>query len=156
MIRSPDDIRFAADVMVGKLARWLRALGYDTFYNVNLDPPQLIAVAKTENRILLTRSGRIVENNPDCETFLIIGNEPRQQLSAVQKEFQLGREWIFTRCTLCNAAVEKITSEQAEGKIPPNVLQNATNFYRCPVCGRFYWEGSHIHRFKEFLDREGA
>ncbi|HHM24220.1 MAG TPA: hypothetical protein ENJ23_04185 [Bacteroidetes bacterium] len=152
-MRSPEDIRFVADVMLGRLARWLRVLGYDTLYDPHVPRFLLPVEAKRENRILLTRSSRLIEEHPEVESFLVRPDRPPLQLLEVVRHFDLGTRWLFSRCTLCNQLVERVPLEAVRDQVPEAVQRMDTEFYRCPGCGKVYWEGSHIRRFQEFLAR---
>lgn len=153
MTVSPESIRFAADIMVGRLARWLRVLGYDTLYNVHLSAVELVARAQNDRRVLLTRSPRLIEENPGVEAFLLRPDRPHDQLTLVMKTYDLGTEWIFTRCIRCNVVVDPVSAGEIQEKVPADVLQVSQRFFRCPRCRKVYWEGSHLKRFREFLER---
>jgi|Deesub1362B_J571_1020462.scaffolds.fasta_scaffold20160_1 hypothetical protein len=154
-MKTPEEIRFAADVMLGRLARWLRAMGYDTLFNPDWPRFLLPMEAKRENRILLTRSKRMAEEHPEVPSLVIRSPHPREQLLEVVQAFDLGTDWIFTRCTLCNTPVHETGAEQARGRVPDGILQMETRFYECPGCGKIYWEGSHIKRFEDLLQQIG-
>jgi len=149
----PGSIHFAADAMVGRLARWLLVLGYDTIFNVKLSANQLIEKARKENRILLTRSSRLIEENSDLKSVLIKQDKPWQQLVFIQNNFKLGTNWIFTRCTKCNVKVNTISKEKIQNSVPLDVLKFSEKFYQCPNCDKIFWEGSHYKRFLEFLKK---
>jgi len=149
----PDSIRFAADVMIGRLARWLLVLGYDTIYNVKWSANQLVGRAGIENRVLLTRSSRLIDENSDLKSLLIKQDNPWHQLVFIQDTFNLGTNWIFTRCTKCNVKVNTISKEKVQNSVPPDVLKFSEKFYHCPNCNEIFWEGSHYKRFLEFLKK---
>jgi len=151
-VRSPEEVRFVADVMLGRLARWLRVLGYDTLYDPHVPRFLLPVEAQREDRVLLTRSRRMVEEHPRVRSYLVYPDRPREQLIEIMEHFELGTDWIFSRCTLCNRLVEQVSPEEVKNLVPEAVLQMKSAVYRCPGCGKIYWEGSHIHRFREFLD----
>jgi len=154
-MNSPADIRFLADVMLGRLARWLRVLGYDTTYQPDWPRFLLPLEARRDGRVLLTRSKRLIQDHPEVESFLVSSHLPREQLKEVFEKFQLGTHWMFSRCTLCNQLVEKAEPGQVKEQVPKAVFELETSFYRCPGCGRVYWEGSHLKRFREFLRTVG-
>ena len=150
-VRSPKDIRFVADVMLGRLARWLRVLGYDTLYDPGVPRFLLPVEARREGRILLTRSPRLLQEHPDVEAYLVHPDRPKEQLIQVIDHFGLGTDWIFSRCTLCNRPVEQVALEEVKNDVPEAVRKMNVAVYRCSGCGKVYWEGSHIQRFREFL-----
>ncbi|MFZ2444994.1 MAG: Mut7-C RNAse domain-containing protein [Syntrophobacteraceae bacterium] len=136
--------RFAVDVMLGGLAKWLRVLGFDT-RATNLSERARIEEAVSEGLVPVTRREKFRE----MEGVLFIGSDHHfEQLKEVISRLRLDREdfGIFTRCTICNARLDPITREAAFGGVPDYVYETATDFRKCPECGRIYWPGSHKGR----------
>jgi uncharacterized protein with PIN domain len=143
--------RFLADVMLGKLAKWLRLLGYDTLYSTNADDMDLVRVALAQGRILLTRDVELTHRR-GVNTLLIRNELIREQLREVLRLLDLGASvelnepGAFSRCVVCNQVLRKVDRISVENRVPPYVYQTLTQFTECPECGRVYWRGSHWAR----------
>ncbi len=149
---TPDDISFVADMMVGRLARWLRILGYDTLYDPEKPVQEWIPVVLAEDRILLTRNRKITGQLPEKNYCFVEPNDPRKQLVQLVERFQLDTEhFLFRLCLLCSVPVVPVAKKQISGQVPPLVFETHQEFWQCPSCGRIYWRGSHLKRIKEFL-----
>jgi len=145
-------VRFLADAMVGKLARWLRILGYDTLYFREIDNDRLLELARSEGRWLVTRDARLIGRRPTLPHTLIRDDQPGRQLQQIVRELRLSPSaGLLTRCVECNAALEPIPKEQARLRVPPYVFRTQERFCRCPNCGRLYWKGTHDERIRTTL-----
>ncbi len=144
---NPHEIRFAADRMLGKLARMLRLLGYDTLYARDFTPLQLIKTLKQEQRVVLTR-GNVEKRFPALENvFAVKSDNAGQQLREVVVRFRLDtRAGLWTRCTLCNETIERVEKGRVASLVPPKVFEVYEEFYRCSGCDHVYWQGSHVAR----------
>jgi len=150
--RPAEPIRFLADAMVGKLARWLRILGYDTLYFKEIDNDRLLELARSEGRWLITRDARLIGRRRVLSHTLIHDDRPEQQLQQIVRELHLSPSaGLLTRCIECNAALESIPKEQARPAVPPYVFRTQEHFSRCPNCGRIYWKGTHEERIRKKL-----
>jgi uncharacterized protein with PIN domain len=148
------EIRFLADDMVGRLARWLRILGYDTWYANPLPDDRLAEIARRENRAVLTRHAALTGLYPDLEILVLDEENPWIQLREVVRRFQLDTEsgLFFTRCSVCNGLLESIDKTDYRDQIPPKSYEAFDEFWRCPDCGKLYWEGTHVSRMREQLE----
>jgi len=144
--------RFVCDAMLGRLAKWLRALGYDTAYRPEADDAEIIRLSWLEGRIILTRDTRLAARKVARRHLLIRDDEVDRQLRQVVGELNLkiGQD-TFSRCLVCNRALEGIAKEAARGAVPPYVYATQSSFSRCPGCGRHYWKGTHWQRMMENL-----
>jgi hypothetical protein len=134
--------RFLCDAMLGRLARWLRVLGYDAGY-ADLPDDALVELARAEGRVLLTRDTRLVRR-PDVGPHAFIRHDRVQdQLRQVAAAFDLQPGRAGTRCLRCNVALEALPRDAAAGRVPPYVWRTQQQFARCPACGRIYWRGTH-------------
>ncbi len=142
MITNP---RFAADVMLGSLAKWLRLLGFDTLYFQTIDDNELIRVAKQEGRILLTRDGGICGSKKAGECLLVKSEIVMSQLREVLRYLGLRTPAVFCskRCASCNGDLLPVERDDVFGEIPEYVFRNHRAFLKCGQCGKVYWEGSH-------------
>ena len=132
--------RFLADAMLGKLARWLRVLGWDTEYVKGKRAEELLERAKTEGRILLTRRQGL-----DDERLVFVESEIlKDQLRQLEASHKiLTRSEPFSRCIECNAALEEVSKYDVKGKVPFFTYETQETFYRCPRCDKIFWPGSH-------------
>ena len=152
--------KFIADSMLGKLARWLRLMGFDTLYYPSIPDEDLVKKAKEEKRIILTKDSELVRKNKESNFIYITSSDPYQQIKMVVKSLKLN-PWkrLFSRCVYCNKLVEKIDNiSKFREKIPSYAYRTCFSFYRCPECGKIYWEGSHHSKIKAkikaFLEEE--
>jgi uncharacterized protein with PIN domain len=144
--------RFIADAMLGRLARWLRVLGYDTAYQAHIADTDLAQQAIQEQRILLTRDRALLRAWRLENVCLVQDTMPLVQLRQVVRQFELPwNEGLFSRCMLCNNPLEPVSRQDVSNCVPLYVLQHQRCFVRCPTCGRIYWEGSHVARMCQQL-----
>ena len=144
--------RFAADVMLGKTAKWLRILGFDTFYDNRAADPFLRDLCRNEQRILLTRDSPLQKSMPAQSSYLVRQNLPGQQLAEISRVFGLAGFHLPSRCSICNGELTAIAKMEVRERVPPYVLANQTDFSRCVQCQRVYWPGTHLSRITLFLE----
>jgi len=157
MEKGKKEVIFVADVMVGKLAKWLRVLGYDTHYQPRYHHGEIDMLVR-EGRMLLTRLRRRAERLSNA-AVLIRGNQVSEQLMELKRELHLepARSVWFSRCLICNAILRQAHEGVAGAKIPEYVLyQNRTNISFCPLCDRHFWPGSHRARMETQLKEWGS
>jgi uncharacterized protein with PIN domain len=146
-------IRFVADRMLGRLARMLRLLGYDTEYSPQMTTPQLREIARRGERVVLTRGQAEKRFAGFQNVFSVKSENAPQQLREVVERFGLDpRQGLWTRCTLCNGPIETVAKAEIEQQVKPKVYQLYAEFFRCAGCGHVYWRGSHVDRILKNLD----
>lgn len=139
--------------MLGRLARWLRALGFDTVYDERLSDHALVALARAEGRVLLTRDRHLLRELRPTAALEIQADVPLDQLRAVVGALGLrAPRDLFVRCLLCNAPLEAVSAEERVTLVPAASRDLPGPVRRCPSCGRVYWEGSHVRRMRAALD----
>ncbi|MCD6451131.1 MAG: Mut7-C RNAse domain-containing protein [Acidobacteria bacterium] len=145
--------RFILDCMLGKLAKWLRILGYDTLYFSKISDVDLLRMAEKEGRVLLTRDTRIGERRNSATIVLVHSGEPEEQLKEIVSRFKLNLspERVFSRCLVCNTPITLVEKKEVAGRVPPYVYRTQQRFAYCPTCDRIYWRGTHIKRVFERL-----
>lgn len=144
--------RFLCDAMLGRLCKWLRLLGVDARY-ADLPDEELLAVARAEGRVLLTRDTRLVRRGDVGAHCLVRSDHVQEQLCQVTEAFGLdpAAGAAGTRCLRCNAELEALPRPAAAGRVPPHVWRTHREFTRCPRCGRIYWPGTHWERMAKQL-----
>lgn len=146
--------RFILDIHLGKLARYLRMLGYDTWYRNDYDDPELARLANREERILLTRDRRLLMRNLVSNGYCIRSLDPKQQLIEVLQRFDLHEfPGPFQRCIRCNELLEPVSKGEIEERLEPMTRKYFEEFHICPACKQIYWKGSHYERMQRFIHR---
>jgi uncharacterized protein len=146
--------RFACDAMLGGLARWLRAAGYDAWWRADVGDWELVRLAQREGRVLLTsdtgifRIG-IVRDGELPGLFIPHGLDKPGQLAFVLRELSLPlRE---PRCMACGGELRRVPKEQVEDRVPPRTYAWLEEFWQCGCCGGVFWQGSHWQRIADRL-----
>lgn len=148
--------RFVLDVHLGRLANYLRLLGFDSLYRNDFSDDELIALARDERRVVLTRDTGLLKRAELTHGAFVHATDPRRQLREVIERFQLEtRIAPFTRCARCNAVVERVGAEEA-GDAPRGVARDKADFCRCTGCHQLYWRGSHPARLQQRLAEVGV
>ncbi|MGQ9560592.1 MAG: Mut7-C RNAse domain-containing protein [Candidatus Oleimicrobiaceae bacterium] len=138
-------MKFVVDVMLGKLAKWLRIIGYDTEYRSSWTDAELREKVTQEQRLLLTRDRSLAESVGPAGGLFIQSQNPRDQFRQVVETLGLDTErGLFTICTRCNRPVEPADPEDVAHVVSDYLRRQQRCFWRCPSCGRVYWEGSHL------------
>ncbi|WP_258083928.1 Mut7-C RNAse domain-containing protein [Thermococcus thermotolerans] len=137
-------MRFIADMMLGRLARWLRLYGYDTLYGVE-DDDEILRVALAENRALLTRDSSLAgrARRLGLKVILLDSNSLEGQIGELKRHGLEFRE-LFppnARCPKCNGLIRPVSKGEVRGKVPESVYQKYDEFYVCETCGQIYWPG---------------
>ena len=150
---SKNEIRFVAEMTLGKLAKWLRILGFDTIYGTNVAGEKLIDTVK--DRILLTRTKRIRNMRIVKECVFVTSDHPFEQLREVVLALGIEKEDIrpFSRCIQCNASIRPIEKNAVRGKIPDYIWETQDAFHTCGHCRRIYWSGSHTRRSRDIIKK---
>jgi hypothetical protein len=152
------ETRFIVDSNVGKLAKWLRMMGYDTVFINSIDDDELIRIALKEERVLLTKDTQIMKRrvvtSGELRTILVREDNPKEQLLRVVKALNLDCQVRqFTRCLECNHNLEPRSREEVKGLVPPYVFRTQTQYMQCPRCCRIYWRGTHWQRMRAELEK---
>ncbi|NSW77334.1 MAG: Mut7-C RNAse domain-containing protein [Candidatus Atribacteria bacterium] len=141
--------KFLADCMLGKLARWLRIVGYDTKYFRHAEDHTLIAVARFEGRMLLTKDRALFQRAKEI-TYFIKAESLEYQLKEVLSHFKLSLRLSFARCPSCNATLLSVSPQEAKSRVPLFVSLSFEEFKQCPLCQKIYWPGTHWQKIVQF------
>jgi hypothetical protein len=150
----PEGPRFIVDAMLGRLARWLRVLGFDTTFEADIDDALLVRRALAEERWILTRDRALPVEWRVPRVHLVVAETPFEQLREVARVFGLAAgARPFRRCSRCNTLLEPLDARAAATQVPARVLERHGEFRRCPGCGRVYWPGTHAERMRRVVER---
>ena len=145
------EVRLVLDVHLGRLARYLRMLGFDARWRNDERDEEIARVASAEHRIVLTRDAGLLKRRIVTHGYRVREADPRRQLAEVSHRLDLfGSIAPFRRCLCCNALLETVRKEDVAGELPPRVRERHDAFRRCPSCRRVYWAGTH-HQHMERL-----
>jgi len=135
--------RFLLDAMLGRLATWLRLLGYDAVYS-QAEDAVLLRQSREEGRILLTRDTRLLRRRELPPHLGIESDHVAEQLRQVVQALRLDvRVPRARRCARCNAPLSPQSKAEVAGRVPDFIFSHHADFWGCPTCGRIYWAGSH-------------
>lgn len=144
--------RFILDVHLGKLCKYLRMLGFDTYYRNDLDDDEIVKISVTEKRIILTRDLGILKNGAVTHGYWIRSKDSKEQLFEVINHFDLEDKFRpFYRCTMCNGRVKEVDKTEIEHLLKMNTKIYFDKFYQCNDCKRVYWEGTHFKNMQNFI-----
>lgn len=148
-----ENIRFVLDGHLGRLAAYLRMLGFDSWYDRFADDPQLASVASTERRVLLTRDVGLLKRREVQTGYCVRSHKPHEQLREVARRFALQPHFApFQRCMECNAPLDPVSKSEVSHLLPPHTRETQTEFSRCRDCHRIFWRGSHHARMLGWIE----
>jgi len=156
-----DTPRFIIDHNVGKLARWLRLMGYDARFFDGSDDGELVTIALDEKRVILTRDTRIMKRRlvtkGRLKALLIASDQPEAQIRQVIESLHLDIRFNpFSLCLECNQPLVERPKAEVKELVPPYVYKTQEQFRQCPACGRLYWRGTHWRAMTRRLEGWGG
>lgn len=147
-----EECRFIADAMLGRLAKWLRIMGYDTLYFRVIQDSELIRIARQQQRIILTRDTLLANTKKATPTLLIHSEHINKQLKEILT-FLKGKTpelpELLPRCVNCNGCLIPSDKDAVFGKVPDYIFLKQKKFFLCKDCGKIFWHGSH----KKIIDK---
>jgi uncharacterized protein with PIN domain len=147
------DLRFAADVHLGRLARYLRLAGLDTLYRNDWSDSELVENAVNEGRVVLTRDRGLLKRKAVTHGYLVRETAPRDQLQEVIDRFDLAASLVpFTRCAVCNGLLGAVEKAAVLELLPLRTSRRYRRFWRCGRCGRIYWRGGHFRSIERLVE----
>lgn len=151
----PENVRFITDASLGRLAKWLRLLGYDTVVFPKEAGRGLLRQAEAEGRIVLTRRQDMKERQFSGALFLITDVMTGKQLNSVIEKFSLliDRKKMFGICLECNEKLYPVEREKVRDLVPPYVFENCAEYNQCPRCLKIFWMGTHQRNALRFMEK---
>lgn len=148
------EFRFVLDVGLGRLAGFLRMLGFDSLWRNDSADEELARVSREEQRILLTRDLGLLKRSEVVHGYFPRETDPSRQLVEVVRRFRLTEHMRpFSRCLACNASLDEASAAEVTGRVPERVRATFTRFQQCPGCKRVFWAGSHHARMQLIIDK---
>jgi uncharacterized protein with PIN domain len=153
-------MQFIVDNNVGKLAKWLRMMGYDAVFFDGRDDAYLVAKALAEDRVILTRDTQIMKRgvitSGRLKAILIDSDEPEPQIRQVITALKLDYQpRPFTLCLECNQPLVERSKDEVKDRVPPYVFKTQNQYMECPACHRIYWRGTHWQAMTRKLNKLG-
>lgn len=145
--------RFVLDVHLGKLARYLRLLGFDTLYRNDYEDAELARLASEERRILLTRDRNLLKRAAVIHGYYVRSVDPRRQIEEIMERLDLYRAiQPFQRCVRCNGLLAATPKAQIWERLLPATRRWVEKFWVCKDCAQIYWEGSHMPHLRQLIE----
>ncbi len=150
-----ENYKFLTDGSLGKLAKWLRLMGYDTVVYPHTINREILNQAYGEKRVVLTRRLDMLWRRFTGQIYIIEGRETGEQLKEVIARFSLKieKDRLFSICLKCNKRLFPVPKEEVYNLVPSYVFTNCDHYNRCPGCKRIYWSGTHERNALQFLEK---
>ena len=147
-------MKFVADAMLGRLAKWLRLMGFDVLYYPDIRDRELIRIAREQERTILTRDTGLMKSKGGIDAVFIEADDLSAQLVQIRDKLDFYAAAPLGRCEICNGFLSGVTEKKEVRDIVPDfVYHNYDHFVRCASCGKVYWEGSHYREIREKIAR---
>jgi len=147
--------KLVCDGMFGSLAKWMRFLGFDCLYaGCVLSDDDIVIKAQSESRVVITRDKLLVRRcgSLGVEVILVESDVLEDQIVAVLKRCKWDEDALFSRCSVCNAMLVEVDKQKVWNRVPVKVFESHDVFWKCPVCLRMYWMGTHYEQMKKTVD----
>ncbi|MBM3145727.1 MAG: twitching motility protein PilT [Chloroflexi bacterium] len=146
--------RFVLDNHLGKLATYLRLLGFDVAYRNDFDDLELAEISSSDRRILLTRDRGLLKRGQVTRGYCVRAKNPQQQVREVLQRFDLvGLAHPFSRCARCNGLLKPVSKDEVVDRLEPKTKLYFEEFRQCEACEQVYWKGSHFERMEGFIEQ---
>ncbi len=149
-------MKFVADGMLGSLARWLRMMGHDVVYRHGLEDDKLLALAKEEGRVLLTRDLELYRRSVarGINAFFVEGKNEAERLASLAQRFGIPLEIDLktSRCPKCNTSIQSLPKAKVADRVEKNTFTHYDEFWECPNCKKVYWQGAHWPKIQDTLE----
>ena len=145
--------RFVVDANLGRLARYLRLLGFDCLYQNSYSDDNVARISQQQARIVLTRDRRLLQRKIISHGLFVRATQPRQQVREVMQRLDLyALSRPFSRCTRCNGSLEPVDKGAIAQQLQPKTRRYYDDFLMCSQCGQLYWQGSHHRRTQQLVE----
>lgn len=159
VVPKAETVKFFCDTMLGRLAKWLRLLGYDADYRPEIDDWEMLKICRSQGRTLLTRDTRVMKRwqigRGRVRAVLLSSDRVKEQIRELSAAVGLNTSGKV-RCPVCNQTLKPLARETACDRVPPYVYETQSEFRTCPACGRVYWKATHWREIEKVRGRLGV
>ena len=149
-LRNP---RFITDCHLGRLAKYMRLLGFDTFYKTDLEDSTIVQISIDDTRIILTKDRGLLKRNMVTHGYYVRDSNPKNQIIEVVRRFDLSSMIKpFTRCIKCNGNISPIRKELVIDRLLEKTKATYSDFFICNECDQIYWKGSHYDKMLNLVN----
>ncbi|MEK7431835.1 MAG: Mut7-C RNAse domain-containing protein [Cyanobacteriota bacterium] len=153
------DYTFMVDANIGKMAKYLRMMGFDTYYDLSIHDKEIVEISEKQKRIILTRDIGMLKRKNATHGYFVRNTDIKKQVIEIIKRFSLSSKIrAFSLCFECNNRLAIIEKETIKDKVPEKVYEEHNNFYECKKCNKIFWKGSHYTKMLndiEFFRNKG-
>jgi len=162
-VEMPDKIRlipkykgfpkFVLDTHLGRLAAYLRMMGFDTLYRNDYEDDVLAEISANENRILLTRDLGLLKRNLVTYGYFVRNTDPKERLIEIVDRYTLD-EFVapFERCMTCNGELYRVAKEDVRDDVKEETFNVFDEFQQCDNCLKIFWKGSHYEKMQRLIE----
>ncbi|UCH64681.1 MAG: Mut7-C ubiquitin/RNAse domain-containing protein [Ignavibacterium sp.] len=144
--------RFVVDEHLGKLAKYLRMFGFNTYYKNHYDSDELVEISLNDKRAILTKNKNVLKRSEVTHAYFVRSFDVENQVREIIKRFDLQKEINeFSRCMECNGLLQPVKKETIINQIPPKVANWLDTFFKCSKCNKIYWQGTHHQKMNSFI-----
>ena len=152
------EAKFLVDINAGKLARWLRLMGYDTLLFRDKDDGEMLNIALSQERVILTKDSQVIKRqlitSGKLKAIFIEDDNPKTQLRQIVSALNLDYQFKpFSVCLECNQNLIERDKNEVRDLVPPYVFKTQSQYMECPSCHRIYWRGTHWQAMSKELER---
>ncbi len=146
-------MKFLLSNELGRLANWLRILGFDAEYFPPQNLSSLIIQALREERVIITRNQHLPKHT-GIRIVVLKSEKIKEQVAEILKALNtaVNKDIMFSRCTICNVPLVPVEKEKIKDKVPEYVFKTQSAFTACPKCQRIYWQGTHWGNVRQTLE----
>ncbi len=146
--------RFIADINIGDVVKYMRAMGFDVYFDTSLSPGEIIKISQKEKRTILTRSRNLLKFSEVTHGIFLHKGTTAEQIKRVVDYLNItDNVRPFSRCLSCNGLLKEISKEEIKDRVPPKARRLFNRYTYCRACDKVYWRGTHFARMKRVIDQ---
>ena len=144
--------RFIADINLGDIVKYMRVLGFDVYFDSTLSNRNIIEISNQNNRIILTRSKKLLKFKAVSHGLFIRPGTTTQQIRHIIDYLDIQEDIKpFSRCLKCNTLLVAVQKKDILDRIPEKTKEYCHDYGLCPSCDKIFWKGTHYMNMKKVL-----